>query len=588
MTAPEHFPEPRSANDLLRAHLSGRLSRREVIQRGLALGLALPVIDIVLRAGGVSAQDEDATIIAAERTAPEGDIDRGVTLNAGVVGVVDSLNPYLATLYGPAMDILSGVMEGLLTIDSRQRLQPGLAESYEISDDGVVYTFKLREGVTFHNGDAFTADDVIQTWRMVTNEDFPAWQRIGWEKIGEIETPDPLTLVITTKEIYAPFLSNLSAGAFNNAVISANRLLSEGPGSFIRESELPIGTGPYRIAERTRDRVVLEKYADYWGGEPKLDAIVVRVFEDFEAQLEALRVGEIDVVAHTGMPGASNRDDALSIDGISVFEYPGLTWGHLDLKQIGLLRETNVRQALDWATPSDLIIEEVLDGEAIRAVADQSPGSWVFNSELRPRSYRPERAEELLDEIGVEIGESGYRERDGERLRIELWGDASDPQAPDILATIAESWTGIGIDAVVNFDQQDALWGPMGYQFSDRMTAGYYRWSNVNDPDNMFYWHSSQIPTSPSGPGGNIPAFFYEYGFQETIDDLTSRAAAETDPDARRDLYLQIQELLQKELPVIFLFWDKNYSAASAKLGGYWPSAFNYMLWNAGDWFMIE
>jgi ABC-type transport system substrate-binding protein len=153
---------------------------------------------------------------------------------------------------------------------------------------------------------------------------------------------------------------------------------------------------------------------------------------------------------------------------------------------------------------------------------------------------------------------------------------------------IAASWRQIGIIATVNVEDRGLLWGPMGYQFSDRMTAGYYRWANVNDPDNMYYWHSSQIPTSPGGGGGNIPAFFNDYRFQDQIDELTFEAATKPNRDERADLYRKIQELLQKEVPVIFLFWDKNYSAAAGKIGGYWPSAFNYLLWNAAEWYLTE
>jgi peptide/nickel transport system substrate-binding protein len=581
--------EPKSANVLLQALLRGRISRRVVIERALSLGLSLPVVGVLLHATGDAPVRAAGRLVGATKpTKPRTKAIKGGTLNVGVVGVIDSLNPYLTNLYGPSFDILSGVIEGLLTFDSNQALRPALAESYEISDDGVVYTFKLRQGVTFHNGDELTSEDVIETWKMVANEDFPAWQRLGWEKIDTIDTPDAATLVITTKEIYAPFLSNLSAGAFNNAVITPKSLLSRGPGRFVRDSADPIGTGPMRFKERRGNQIVLERFGDYWGDRAKLEQIVVNVYESYGAQLEALRVGEIDLVAHTGMPGASLMPDTLAIDGISVFEYPGLTWAHLDLKQIGFLRETEVRQALDYSTPTGRIIDEVLGGEAIRAVADQSPGSWVFDTEMRPRSYNLERAAKLLDDVGLELNGQGVRERDGEIFRIELWGESSDPQAPAILNLIAESWREVGIETAVKLEKRTILWGPTGYQFSDRMTAGYYRWSNVNDPDNMFYWHSSQIPTSPGGPGGNIPAFFNQYGFQDKIDDLTSRAAAETDLEERKKLYGEIQRLLQKEVPVIFLFWDKNYSAASGKIGGYWPSAFNYLLWNAGEWYLTE
>ena len=332
----------------------------------------------------------------------------------------------------------------------------------------------------------------------------------------------------------------------------------------------------------------LQRNTGYWGGKPSLEQVVVHVYDDYASQLEGLMVGDVDVVIHTGMPGDSHVDDTLAIDGINVYAYSGLTWGHLDLKQVGYLRETAVRQALDYATPREAIIEQALAGEAVPAAADQSPGSWVYDKEVVPRDFSLSRATKLLKNAGFKENESGMLERDGEPFRIELWGESSDPQAPGILNLTAASWQKIGIDATVKFEKKDILWGPTGYQFSDRMTAGYYRWSNVNDPDNMFYWHSSQIPTSPGGAGGNIPAFFNAYSFQDRIDDLTSRAAAETDTDKRKALYFQIQALLRKEVPVVFLFWDSNYSAATSKIGGFWPSAFNYLLWNVKDWYLTE
>jgi len=581
--------EPRSANDLLQARLQGRIGRRELIALAAKMGLSLPVVGVLLHATGDRiAHAQDAPIPANQRTEPSGERRDGGTLNIGVVGAVDSLNPYLTNLYGPSMDILSGVYEGLLTFDSNQQLQPALAKSYEVSDDGVVYTFKLRQGVTFHNGDDFTADDVIETWKMIVDGDFPAWQRIGWDKIETIEAPDPFTLIITTRVIYAPFLSNVSAGMLTNAVISPKRLLAGGPGQFVRESTDPVGTGPMRFVERSGNRIVLDRNPDYWGTRPELDQVAINVYESYAAQREALNVGEIDLVAHTGMPGASMLSETQEIAGITVYEFVGQTWGHLDLKQVGFLRETKVRQALDYATPSGRIIDEVLGGEAVRAAADQSPASWVYNDELKPRSYNLERAALLLDDVGLTLSDDGVRERDGEILRIELWGETTDPQAAEILNLVAASWSQLGILTTVRLEKQPLIWGPTGYQFSDRMTAGYYRWSNVNDPDNMWYWHSSQIPPSPGGSGGNTAAFFNQYSFQEKIDDLTSRAAAETDPEARRELYVEIQTLLQKEVPVIFLFWDKNYSAASGKIGGYWPSAFNYLLWNVAEWYLVD
>ena len=601
---PGPHPEPRNATDLIVARLHGRLSRRELIERARDLGLAVPLIGLILHATGDSAagapgdrrpwrparrQDAPRTVAATKRTAPEGEARKGGTLVAGVVGAIDTLNPYVANLYGQTFDVLSGVMDGLLAYDSRQRLRPALAEGYEVSDDGLVYTFRLRRGVTFHNGDSFTADDVVKSWEMIVNADLPAWSRLGWEKIKEISVPDRQTIVVTTSEIYAPFLWNIATGTFTNGVICPRRYVRREPERFLTQFDRkPVGTGPLRFVERQGDRVVLERFDDYWGGKVRLDTVVVQVYPDHDALLDALQRGEVQVAARVGTPSQSRLEEALRLDGVTVLEYPGLTWGHIDLKQIGFLRERRVRQALDVATPTQRIIDEVLGGRAIRAFADQAPGSWAYHPRLKPRDYDLPKARKLLDRAGLRIGDDGVRERDGQRFVIELWGEATDPQAPRILELIAESWNAIGVRATTKLAPAATLWGPTGYQFTDRMTAGYYRWSNFNDPDNMFYWHSSQIPTSPTSPGGNLPAFFYEYNFQRRIDDLTSRAAAETDQARRKELYWQIQELLHKEVPVIFLFWDKGFSAAADNVGGFWPSAFTYLLWNVKDWYLTE
>jgi len=589
-----------SANDLIVARTCGRISRRGLLRRAAELGMSAPLVGVLLHATGDLAFGAPArqptteprtTVPASKRTAPKGTVRKDATAIVGTVGQLDSLAPYTADLYShpEVFDVLSGVMEGLLLYDSKQRLRPALARGYAVSDDGLTYTFNLRDKVTFHNGDDLTADDVVKTWEMIVNPGSATWSRMGWEKINRINVVDDRTIEITTSEIYAPFLSYLAAGAFTGSVISPARQLRKDPERFTREfGRAPVGTGPMRFHSRNGNDIVLERNDEYWGDKPQLKGLTVRVYPDQERQLAAFAAGQVDVLSRIGTPGDPYLDLALPVDGYTVFEYAGLTWGHFDLKQVGFLRETIVRQALDLATPAQRIIDEVLGGRAYRAFADQTPGSQFFDTGLKPRDFDLERAQVLLDRAGLEVGASGIRERDGDRFEIELWGEASDPQATKILDLVAASWNAIGVRAIPKLAPRDQLWGPMGYQFSDRMTAGYYRWSNFNDPDDMFYWHSSQIPTSPTGPGSNWPAYFYAYSFQEEIDDLTSRAVAEVDLEKRKALYFQIQSLLRKEVPVLFTFWDKNFSAASDKLGNFWPSAFNYVLWNVDEWFLTE
>jgi ABC-type transport system substrate-binding protein len=120
------------------------------------------------------------------------------------------------------------------------------------------------------------------------------------------------------------------------------------------------------------------------------------------------------------------------------------------------------------------------------------------------------------------------------------------------------------------------------------MTGGLFTWTNANDPDDLYYWHSSQIPLSPGSSGGNLPAFFYPYAFQEEIDALTVNAASTLDFAERQDIYGEIQELLLEEVPVLFLYWEEAFPAARNIVGGFWPSAWTPLLWNAADWYLAD
>lgn len=582
-----HLDALHSANDLLRARLKNRISRRGLLERAGELGLSARVAAIVLGATGDCARAAGRPVSAEKRLVPaKGKAIRGGSVTAGVVGAIETLNPYTCDLYGPAFDVLSGVMEGLVAFDSKLRIRPSLAERYEVSDDGLVYTFHLRPGVTFHNGDPLTGADVVASWQMLVNRELPVYSRLGWDRIASIEVPDPATVVVTTDQLFAPFLSSIAAGRLNGGAICPARFLGTAFDFTTRFDRAPVGTGPYRLKSFGRGEATLERYDKHWAGPPKLDRIAVRPFADDAALLAALAAGEIQVASRTGVPGANNLGTALAIPDATVLEYVGQTWGHLDLKQVGPLRETLVRQALDYATPRDRIIDEILGGEAVRAVADQTPaGPWA-NPAIKARPYDVEKAGRLLRRAGFAPGDDGIMARGAERLKVDLWGDAAAPDTRAVLRLLARTWGGLGVETTVNEADAATLYGPAGYQFTDRPTAGYYRWANVNDPDDLFYWGSSQIPATPDAPGGNLAAYFNRYAFQDAIDALTGRGAAETDPALRRQIYREVQALLHEEAPALFLFWDKAYAAAAETVGGWWPSAFTYLLWDAREWYV--
>ena len=458
---------------------SRALTRRQAVLGAVGAGLiaALPGIrsQTVAFQTGEPARPEGPT-------APAGTPRSAGRLAAGTPRQPDSLHPWLASTVA-AFDVLEGVMDGLLRYTAEGRLRPALAEGFSISDDGLTYTFALRQDVLFHNGEPFSGEDFVAAWELSQEREFSALSTLGWQKVESVDLPDEATLVVTTTEPYAPFLSTVAT-----TYLCPRAALAEGSASF-REvfASAPVGTGPFRVTGwDPGSGVSLDRWDNYWGEPARLERIDYRVLPDVDALLAGLAATEIDLAGGSGAIPPARVDEAMSIPGLTVLRHGTMNWQHVDLKQMGFLRETPVRQALDFATPRELIIAEILSGRAIPAFADQSPESWAYSETLRPRPFNPERAASLLDEAGLLPGADGVRQRDGKRFEIDLWGVQEDDQARAILEMIATEWNAIGVSTLTQYAPSEDLWGPLGYQFSDRMTGCLFTWTNANDPDDLY------------------------------------------------------------------------------------------------------
>jgi len=633
-----------SVNDLVQARIQGKLSRREMLARAAKLGVAAPIIGVMMHAtndmafGAPSAgrdkalarMQEGQVIPMTQPTAPEGTPQEGGQLIVAVTDEPDTLQPLLTALVSVS-DIYQGITEPLLKYDSNQAFVPALAESFEIGDDGITYTFHLRQGVKFTDGTDFTAEDVIATWKIIMNPDFSAYDQSGWRDVATMEAPDPHTLIVKSAFVSAPFISQVG-----NGPICPKSAIDKGIDSFTQEfGRQPYGTGPYKVTEyKPKQEILLDKNAEYWGGNPHLDRLILRMIPDSNTFMVQLQTGEIDLAGSGGAIGSTQVDEALKIDGLNVYEHPTMAWRHLDVKMIGHLRRTKIRQALDFATPSQQIIDQLLLGRATPCIADQAPGTWAFNPNVQPRPFDLAQAEALLTEAGLTKNGDGIWEGPtpggeptypGKRyddllaeasaggtptaapviepiddteaenltgpvmpLEIELWGTSGDDTVAQILEVINAAWTQLGVKSSVNFQDVSTIWGPDGYQWNDKMTACMYSWFNSNDPDDQYYWSTPNIPGDPSDGGGNALCYFYPFTFQSKIDQMTVDAALETDQAKRTEMYYAIQELLHEEVPCIFMSWANSYPVAKSNIGGFWPSAFNRLLWNAHEWYIAQ
>ncbi len=603
-------PDLESVNGLIQARLYGVISRRDLIRRAAAIGIAAPVVGVMLHAtsdmafGAPSSgrdrtlqrlAQEAATVPADAPTAPEGEPQSGGTVTIGSNSEPDTLHPYITQLQA-GFDVYSGMVEPMLGYDSTQAFVPLLATEFAISEDGLNYTFTVREDVQFHNGDAFSGEDVVASWNVIMNPDFGAFNQNGWNQIEDI-TVDGNQVVMTTGEVYAPFLSYVGAGP-----IVPRSAIEAGIESFKQEyGRAPFGTGPFQFVEwAPQQQIVLERFDGYWGEPAKLDQLIYRIVPDDNTLLVQLRTGEVQLAGSASPIPPTRVEETLAIPNLLVLEHASMSWSHIDLKQWDHLRMTKVRQALDFATPTQQIVDELLQGRALVSIADQAPGSWAYNPNIEPRPYDLEQAKVLLAEAGLTPGADGVLEGpvptndpnvgDGEvkPLDIELWYSSGNVDSERICQVVAQSWNSIGVKTTVLNQDISTIWGPEGYQFTERMTGCLYSWVNGNDPTDTFYWHSAQIPETPTGSGGNLPAYFHEYSFQEQIDELTTAGDTTTDQEERQEIYYQIQELLHEEVPVIFIYWEKTFPAVYNTIGGFWPSAFNNLLWNANEWYLTQ
>ena len=602
-----------SVDSMVQARIDRRITRRQLIERAGQLGIGAAVVGIMLRAAGdVQAapgggnggrrllRQEGTTIPVEGPTAPEGTKVEGGTLILGGHGEPDTLHPYLTQLM-IGFDMFSAPMEGLLGMDENLAFVPKLATEYSISDDGLTYTFTLREGVTFHNGDPFVADDVINIWKVVNDPEFGTYNTFGLDSVIDVtKSDDGKQVTITTEEPYAPFLSLVGI-----APIAPSSLTTD-PKKFASDSgNTLIGTGPFKLDERIpQQQISFARFDDYWGEKAILDKLIYSIVPDDNSLLVKLRTGEVQLASSDSAISAIRVKEALGIDGISILENPAPSWKHFDLKNIDHLRIPQVRQALDLATPKQQIIEQLLENNVIPSAADTTPGTWAFDETLQQTPYDPDQAKALLEEAGLTFADGGWsgpiptpeKDIDAETdrggpvkpLAIELWAPSGDKQNELIMQVVAQAWEQIGVKTEQKFEDVSTIFGPEGYQFTETMTAGLYSWYNSSDPDNTWYWSSQYIPDTPTGVGGNVPAYFFPYNFQEEIDAIIDPAVKELDQEKRKEAYFASQKLLNEQAPVVFIYWDKFFSAVANNLGGFLPTTFNSIFWNANEWYLTE
>lgn len=425
------------------------------------------------------------------------------------------------------------IFDSLLFLSRDLKIEPGLSESYEQKDD-TTWIFKLRQGVTFHNGEEFNADAVKFSLERVLNEKQKSPQRGNISAISAVNVLDPYTVEIKTKEPY----NLLPHRLFYLSIVPPKYVQEVGDQEFAQK---PVGTGPYKFAEWVKgDKIVLEANENYFKGAPTIKKVSFRVIPEVATQIAELQSGGVDIIRMVppDMLAQLEGNPQLAVTSTPLLRVYYMAF---DTKKKPF-DDARVRQAMNYAVDIDTIVKKVLADKAVRTPAGVNPNHFGFDESIKPYPYDPEKAKSLLKEAGYE---------NGFETEIHYFTPGIGQQITD---AVISDLSKVGIKAKAKFY-------PESSSFVEKQRAG-------DLPFRLGHWGSYSVYDADAilQPMFDSKGVYGKYFNTPELDALINEARSSVDQDKRKALYSQAQQLIYKEAPWIFLFSPMDNQAYNAKL----------------------
>lgn len=478
----------------------------------------------------------------------------------GVTRPPERMNPLFASPNPTDGDIASLVFSGLVRLATDGTPMPDLAERWEISGNGTVYVFHLREGVAWQGDDAapVTADDVVFTFRAISDPGFKGDPALAQLMQGVVVTArDELTVEFQLEQVYPPFLSYLTVGVLPEHLLrglDANSLYNA------PFNAQPIGTGPYAFGGRTADGVILHSNPTYHFGPPRISTLEFRVYNEESALTEALRAGEIDG-ALLG-PDVPAQDIAL-LRGDARFALHDLQTTSVNMLYVDtrspLFADKDVRLALVRGLNVQALIVDEAGGRGVPAPAGIPPESWA-HADMEAPDFDPGAAASALEIAGWQRGRDGIRRKGDVRFAFTI-STSNDPRRVALAEDIARQWRAIG--AAVEVQPLAADTFVQEHVLTREFEAALVEIDTGPDPDPYPFWHSTQIQP----PGRNVSGYS-----DPALDDVLQRGRGTTDVERRKDLYRLFQGALIAAAPAVPLYTPVYTYAQTAAVHGFQPS----------------
>ncbi len=486
----------------------------------------------------------------------QGKADRSNTIIVGLQAEPTALDPAQISDYNSSRATMEMYDSLLRFKDGSTELEPGLAETWSISDDGLKYTLNIRKGVTFHDGTPLNAEAVVfNIQRQIdvnhpyhNTGDFP-YAEFTFGKVAKIEATGDYTVVITLKERYAPFLANLAM--HSAAMVSPTAIKKYGKDI----AKNPVGTGPFKfVSWNPGVEIVVQRNPDYWRTKVKVERIVYRPILEDQTRLAELEAGSVDFIVN--IP----PDDVARLkkdDRFTVAEQAGNHIWYLVMNcSKPPFNNLKVRQAANYAIDRKAIVDNILKGTGVLAENYIPPVLWTYDNTVKAYPYDPEKAKALLKEAGVKLP-----------LKVDFWvpSSGSGMQQPTAMAAaIQADLAKVGIEAKISTYE----WGTyLNMVFTDKpqdvAPLHEMSWAGDNgDPDNFLYILNSGLQWPSNG--------FNEAFFKDEALDKILVEAQQTNDRARREvLYKEAQKLVMADAPWVPIDHETQIVAMAKRIKGF-------------------
>ncbi|WP_298921869.1 ABC transporter substrate-binding protein [uncultured Roseobacter sp.] len=420
--------------------------------------------------------------------------------------------------------LLQNVHESIVSADADFNIIPNLAASFAQSDDGLTYTFTLRDDVVFHNGSKMTSADVKYSFERVMNPETGAVNFEVFNAVKSIETPDDLTVVVTLGSVNAPFLSRLAENG-------AGVVMPAGTGDI--QGETPIGAGPFKFVRREfGNEVELERFDDYFGGPAYLDKVISREITEPTVRLTGLRTGELHMINDIPLDRMSEFEGNDDFQTVAWFP---LNWDFVNFNHtFEPFKDARVREAFDLMIDKETLMLGALWGQGSTSASPSFPTSASYNDAISQRPQDFEKAKALLQEAGYGPGD----------LKIVFKVTTNYPYHVDSAQIMLEWFRAGGVDMTIEqltwSDWLSQVWVDKDFQVT--MMNFFTLW----EPDFLYYslYHST---------GG----FNYRKISEPALDEMLEKARVTVDNGARMAIYKDVQKYINENTLDVIL-WFRN------------------------------